>query len=123
MGVDYQVAYPSEFSSFTLDGTQGCHHFQSDELLGNVFPEAVEVNVESYSPAVSSTDSLGVGGLQTRSKAATLLFCTFRLSSGTVMYRPTTILLFTVRHDIGSGSFWESGVKKLATVLPVEKGL
>lgn len=31
------------------------------------------------------------------------------------------MLLFTIRHDIGSGFFWESGVKKLAEALSVEK--
>lgn len=94
-------SYSSECSSLTFDGTVLCHHFQSDEFFANVFPDAVDINVESY--LVRTTEV--PGKVLTKSNAATFLFFVFLLWSGPVVYLPTTRLLLTTRHDIGAGFF------------------
>ena len=45
--------YPSEFNSLTFPGTVVSHHFQSVADLGNTFPDAVLINVESCSYMMS----------------------------------------------------------------------
>jgi hypothetical protein len=57
-----------------------------------------------------------VDGL-TKSKAAIFILPFTADRAADVAYRPTRRLSFTMRHDIFSGSFFESGAKKFATAL------
>lgn len=45
---DLNATYPSAYSCFSVDGTQGCHHRQSEESLACILPETVLMRVESY---------------------------------------------------------------------------
>lgn len=45
--VERNVAYPVDVNSFRREGTDGSHHFQSLGFRAKLFPDAVEIKVES----------------------------------------------------------------------------
>lgn len=110
------LAYPSDVNSLRRVGTDGCHHFQSVGFLANVLPDALVINVESYTISSSSLVPRSYFPELTRSNAA--MRCLFSVDAGFVfaslVYLPTTKVLSTIRQLIGSGFFCERGVKKLA---------
>lgn len=113
------IWYPSTFNCFNFSGTLGFHHFQSDESRANRFPEAVAINVESWSN--QHRDHAAAGTIaHTRSNAATFrLFpgCVCAFSPDPEAYFPAMRLLLTILQVIFSGFFCEIGVKKEATAV------
>ena len=61
------VTYPVDVNSFRREGTHGFHHFQSLGFLAKLFPDAVEIKVESYiyQPAAHIPDQTACSVLTT----------------------------------------------------------